>query len=464
AMQPLVDWKNSIGIDTTLVDVTTLTNSFPFINTYVQSVYATSNLSYLLLVGDYIEVKSGFYMGAISDASYSTVTADWYPDIFVGRFSAETTAQVTTQVQRVIAYEQQGHDISMGGWRASAMGIASSEGLNMGHYGESDHQHAELIRNELVASGFTMVDQIYDPGASKTDVINALNSGRRLVNYIGHGGTSGWSTTAFNSADIALLTNTGKLPFIHSVGCLGGDFNNGTCFGEAWLRSTYNGQPSGAIATYYASMNQTWAEPMYCQGNHSISSIYGAAERFWMELNWSVGGCWYGGSCAMMDITGNTGRDLFMTWQIFGDPSLRISGALQGQTLVADATTVSLSASSDTTFTIKAGLDHRGDTYFLLGGVTGTTPGISLPVGLVVPLNFDFFTQMTLAYANTPLFQNFYGILDSAGEATPVLSTTGLTPMDPGLAGAMMYFAAVVWPNGKPYELATNIRILTFVN
>lgn len=464
AMQPFVDWKNSIGISTNMVDVTTLPNGFPYINTYVQSVYNSSNLSYLLLVGDYNEVKSGYYQGAISDPSYSLVTPDVYPDILVGRFSAETVDDVKTQVLRTICYEQEIHDVSLGGWNAAATGIASAEGLGQGHYGESDVQHADLIRNELLADGFTTVDQIYDPGATASQVVSALNDGRRLVNYIGHGGTSGWSTTVFHNSDIADLTNIGMLPFIHSVGCLGGDFNNGTCFGEAWLRETYNGQPSGAIAAYFASMNQTWAEPMYCQGNHGLGSAYGSAERFWMEMNHSIAGIWYGGSCAMIDLAGAVGRDMFMTWQLFGDPSLRVSGSIQGRTLVMDATTVSLNTPSDTTFSIQAGPDHRGDKYFLLGGVTGTSPGISMPSGLDIPLNIDFFTQMTLAFANTPIFQNFFGVLDPSGSAYPVLSTTGLTPLDPNMEGVMMYYTAVIWPNGEPYEMATNIRILTFVN
>ena len=36
---------------------------------------------------------------------------------------------------------------------------------------------------------------------------------------------------------------------------------------------------------------------MYGQGNHATGMQYGAAERFWMDTQWSVGGCWFGGSC-----------------------------------------------------------------------------------------------------------------------------------------------------------------------
>ena len=52
------------------------------------------------------------------------------------------------------------------------------------------------------------------------------------------------------------------LPFILSVACNNGTFTNGTCFGEAWLRATNGGQPTGAIATYMSYISQSWDPPM----------------------------------------------------------------------------------------------------------------------------------------------------------------------------------------------------------
>ncbi|MEW6742360.1 MAG: C25 family cysteine peptidase [Planctomycetota bacterium] len=324
AMQPFVTWKSSRGMNTMLVDVATIGNTFAAIMNYVTSVYNSSNLAYLLLVGDAGHVASGRHMDAVSDPSYSTLTGDSYPDIFVGRFSAQSEGDVATQVQRTIEYEQAGHSLSMGGWNAKAVGIASEEGAGIGHYGEADNVHEDLLRDELLSAGFTQVDRIYDPFGTKEMVIDALNEGRRLVNYTGHGYSGGWGTTGFSSGDINDLTNVGMLPFVHSVACLGGDFDNGTVFGEAWLRATHEGEPTGAIAAYCSSVNQYWDPPMYCQCNHAYNTQCGAAERFYTELNWSLGGCWFGGACTMMDIAGSGGRDMFLTWHVFGDPSVRL--------------------------------------------------------------------------------------------------------------------------------------------
>ncbi len=463
AMQPLIDWKTSIGINTTIVDVATIGNNSTAIKNYITTQYNLGNLAFVLLVGDASQVASGYYSYGVSDPDYACITADWYPDIFVGRFSAETTAHVDTQVQRTIEYEQEGHDVTMGGWNAKGMGIASSEGSGYGHYGEGDWEHADLIRDELLAVGFTDVDQIYEPNGTAAQVSAGLNDGRRIVNYTGHGWSQGWGTTGFSNSHVNALTNVGMLPFICSVACNGGDFDYGTCFGEAWLRATHNGEPTGAIASYNSSIGQSWAEPMYGQGNHAYNNQYGAADRFWMEINETICGIWFGGSCTMMDICGSYGREMFMTWICFGDPSLRVVGAGH-QVLTADGDSIPISTPVAITFTISHGATHTGYDYFLAGGASGTDPGTTTPYGLHVPINADWFTQLIFNYLNTPLFDDFWGSLDSQGEGTPTLNTSGVVPINPGLVGTTLSFCAIVGPPGAPFDEASNVVELVIVN
>jgi hypothetical protein len=317
------------------------------------------------------------------------------------------------------------------------------------------------IRNELLGYGFTEVDQVYDPSGTKTQVRNALNEGRRVVNYCGHGSTTSWGTTGFSNSDVNGLTNVGKLPFICSVACVNGAFGSGTCFAEAWLRATHNGEPSGAIAAYMSSVNQSWAPPMYAQGNHSKSGKEGAAERFWKEINQTIAGVWFGGSCTMMDLAGSSGRQEFMNWILFGDPSLGLYDPPNYETLLVSSTVVPLNTPVTIDFTITPGGEHAGKDYLLLGSVSGTDPGTTLPSGVVIPLNFDVLTFMIINNPNSPVFQNFLGTLDGSGEAIATFSTEGLTPLDPGLAGVNLYFAATLSSPGQAFELATNAQTLT---
>ncbi len=312
-VQPLLEWKLQKGIRTKLVPVSEAGSSPTAIKTYISNEYAAWGLAYVLLVGDAAQVPTFSYSGGGADPLYATIVgSDDYPDIFVGRFSAENTSQVDTQVERTIAYER---DAAAGVvWPQYGTGIASNQGP--GHHGEYDNEHEDLIRQDLLDYGYFEVDQIYDPGATAAQVSAALNEGRGIVNYTGHGSTTSWGTTGFDNGDVNALVNDYMLPFIMSVACYNGNFTGTTCFGEAWLRATHNGAPTGAIAAYMSSIGQYWNPPMDAQ-DEAVDLLVADEMR-------TIGGLWFNGSCLMIDINGQSGVDMYNTWIIFGDPSVHV--------------------------------------------------------------------------------------------------------------------------------------------
>ena len=310
-MMPLVEWKNQKGLKTRLVTLSETGSTYNQIFNYIQNEYQTTDLAYVLLVGDSQHVPK---YGSDSDPAYSLLAgSDSYPEIFVGRFSAESPEHVMTQVARTIAYEKDTPAGSGSDWLQSGTGIASAEGPG-GHFGEYDAVHEDLIRADLLAYGYDHVDQIYDPSATSTQVANAVNAGRGIMNYTGHGSQTAWSTTGFNNTRVNALTNDGQLPLIISVACNNGTFTEATCFGEAWLRATNGSNPTGAIATYMSYISQSWAPPMYAQDE--VVDLLVADEKR------TVGGLLFNGSCKMIDATGSSGAHEFRNWMIFGDPSV----------------------------------------------------------------------------------------------------------------------------------------------
>jgi hypothetical protein len=457
-LQPFIAWKNSIGIHTTVVDVASIGNNPTAIKNFITSVYNSSNLAYVLLVGDAPQVTSFTYQGGYSDPTYSTITPDWYPDLFVGRFSAQTVAQVQTQVDRTLAYEATSHDVANGGWDAQALGIASDQGP--GHYGEYDNQHMNNIRSQYLAGGYRTVYQVYDPSGTKTQIKNAIQSGTRFINYCGHGSSSSWGTTGYSSNDVNQLTNVGKLPVIQSVACVNGDFSVSSCFAETWLRATSGGQPTGAAAVYMSTINQYWNEPMYGQACHGNGGKYSYVGLELQDADFSVCGLWFAGSSVMMDISGNSGRDMFMTWTCFGDPSLCILGQNEPNSLLVDNQLVPQSSPSTTGFTVARDSSAAGDLYFLLVSLSGQSPGTPLAGGEVLPLNFDTLTTYGLGHPFGPVFFGFFGTLDASGEAFPSFTTGAVAPLDPALIGASIDFAAATWSNPSVMH-ATNAVTLT---
>ncbi len=103
-------------------------------------------------------------------------------------------------------------------------------------------------------------------------------------------------------------------PFIWSVACVNGNFTAGTCFAEGWLRATSGGQPSGAVATFMSTINQSWNPPMEAQ-DEMVDLLVGNSKR-------TFGGLSVNGVFKMNDTYSDF--DMTDTWTIFGDPSLMV--------------------------------------------------------------------------------------------------------------------------------------------
>ena len=202
-------------------------------------------------------------------------------------------------------------------WYHKGTGIASNQGP--GDDNEDDNEHQDVIRQKLLNYGYTWVDQIYDPSANAQQVTDAVNEGRSTINYTGHGWSGGWSSSSFSSSHVNALVNDNKLPFITSVACDNGMFEGRTCFGEAWLQATHNGEPTGAIGAYMSARSQSWDPPM-CAQDEVIDLLVQDEKR-------TYGGLCFNGSCQMMDEYGSAGQTEFRAWTIFGDPSLRVRTA-----------------------------------------------------------------------------------------------------------------------------------------
>jgi hypothetical protein len=309
-MAPFVEWKLQKGIKTTMVNVSGIPNSSAAIESFIQSFYDSTELAFVLLVGDAAQVATPTASGGSSDPSYAKVAGtDDYLDILVGRFSAENSSQVQTQVERSLTYEK---NPFLGDWFHKGTGVGSNQGP--GHYGEYDNEHLDLIRDSLLSYTYTHVDQLYDPSVTIAMVSNALNNGRSFVNYTGHGSTTAWSSSGFSNTNVNALVNDNMLPFIVSVACVNGQFNGYTCFAEAWQRATNGGVPTGAIGSYMSSINQSWDPPMDAQDEITHLLIN--------EVRSTYGGLCVNGSHRMIEVNGAGGVSMCDTWHIFGDPSL----------------------------------------------------------------------------------------------------------------------------------------------
>jgi hypothetical protein len=324
-MVPFVQWKNLKGIPTEMVNVSSIGNSAA-IKAFIADYYTTHGLTFVLLVGDAAQVPTYYLSGVASDPSYGYIVgSDHYPDLFVGRFSAENVAQAETQANRTIAYERDPQVDAQ--WYKKGVGIASGQGV--GDDGEYDYEHMRNIRSLLLNFTYVAVDELYDgsqgggdaPGNPTPSLVAAsLNEGRSILNYCGHGSPTSWGTSGFSNNDVNTLVNDNMLPFITSVACNNGEFDTYTCFGEAWLRATHNGQPTGAIGAYMSTVSQSWSPPMEAQDefNNILIGLYPDNQKT------TFGALCFNGAMSMIDDYGSDGSYESDAWTVFGDPSVQV--------------------------------------------------------------------------------------------------------------------------------------------
>jgi len=414
AMQPLIDWRIQTGTPVEMVDVASIGGSAQ-IKSYIANYYNTNGLTFVLLVGDAAQVPTSYASGD-SDNDYAYIVgSDHYPDLFIGRFSAETIIHVETQVSRTLTYEQN-PDLGFD-WFTRGIGIASDQGP--GDDNEYDYEHIRNINTDLLNFTYTFCAELFDgsqggndaPGnPSPTQVAAEINTGATIINYTGHGSTSSWGTSGFSSNDVNNLSNTGMWPFIWSVACVNGNFVGGTCFAEAWLRAEDNGDPTGAVATMMSTINQSWNPPM-CGQDEMVDVL---VESYPNNINRTFGAASMHGCMQMNDEYGSGGDAMTDTWVCFGDPSLHVRTAFP-QTMTTsymstlfigmNSLAVTANAEGGTACLTLDGAIFA--TAFIQGGTANLTfPELSDPCTLTLSITgFNFLPhigQIDVVPGNTP--------------------------------------------------------------
>ena len=137
-----------------------------------------------------------------------------------------------------------------------------------------------------------------------------------------------------------------------------------------------------------------------------------------------------------------------------GVPFWRVNAAATGSItnlavncslLTSPTSSISLSAGGSQFLTLNAGAALGNTAYFVAGSTSGTTPGVMVSATLAIPLNWDWYTDVTINTPNSIILSNNLGTLSAAGSATITFWLPG-NVLPAALAGLTVSHAAVGLP------------------
>ncbi|NOZ60226.1 MAG: type IX secretion system sortase PorU [Calditrichaeota bacterium] len=186
----------------------------------------------------------------------SRATDDWYVmvsgndaaiDLAIGRFPVQSAEEVRNVVQKIIDYEnspliQSQSALALDDWRNVVTMVGDDEITNKTDNETQHTRDAEDIIENLVPDSFEK-QKIYlieypaerDPStsgimkpAATAALLDCLNKGTLIVNYIGHGNPTLWAHERLlkQSRDLALIQNEHRLPFWIAATCDFGRFDD----------------------------------------------------------------------------------------------------------------------------------------------------------------------------------------------------------------------------------------------
>ncbi len=243
-----------------------------------------------------------------SDEALADLDHDGLAEMAIGRIPARTAAQVTAVMNKTIAFEtpaQQSldrgalfvHDMPIG-YDFEAMNISIANQLPMS------------MPKMFVGRGLPFPNQHTADPQGKANVINAINSGKYIVNYAGHGSQGLWATNAFFwNGDVPSLTNSNNQSIFTMLTCLNGLFfrpQNADSLAETLV----NAQNGGAVAA--------WASTTSTTPNYQLPM----AEEFYKEIG-------LGNIRRMGDLVRDAkltipNSDVGYSWALLGDPMLQV--------------------------------------------------------------------------------------------------------------------------------------------
>lgn len=324
SLTPLVSLHQGQGLKTAVINVEDLYDEFNFgeKSPYaIKDFLSTANAQwetkprYVLLVGDatfdprnYLGLGNFDFVPTylVDTTLLETASDDWYadftgqgiPQMAIGRLPVRTAQEASALVGKIVNYEKSGD----AGWTKQVLLVADQND-------SSDNFQGDAAAVKALLPADMTVSEISNNGAGASeDLLNSLNQGEGMVDYIGHGSEASWATGLFNSTDASSLTNGAMVPFVVDMTCLNGYFQD---VYETALAKALMEAPGGGALAVWASSGLTDSGSQAVMNQALVKSLFGAQPT-------TIG------EAAATAKQATTNLDVRRTWILFGDPATKL--------------------------------------------------------------------------------------------------------------------------------------------
>jgi hypothetical protein len=328
SVKPLKALRESQGWSVAFVDVEDLYGEFSFGVKTPQALkdfllrartYWQKSPRFVLLVGD-ASVDPRNYLGLgnfdlvptklIDTAILETASDDWFvdfsgdglPKMAIGRLPVRTIDEAQTVISKIVGYERS----------APRMGDVLLVADMKGGEEDYDFEGGSLEVQGLLPGGLTVYQvfrgQFSDDAQVRSQLLGRINEGKLLVNYVGHGSEATWRGDILTSDDAAALSNGLRLPFMVSMTCLNGFFQD--VYGGSLAEGLLKAAQGGAVAVW-ASSGLTEPEGQMVMNKELIRLLFNGETL-------TIGEATKRAKAAATD------PDVRRTWILFGDPTTKL--------------------------------------------------------------------------------------------------------------------------------------------
>jgi predicted small integral membrane protein len=409
---------------------------------------------YILLVGDTDGDTSGtatipHWVGggsrnAATDLPYACMDPgdDWYPEIFIGRFSVRTVQQLQDVVNKSL-YVEAGNYPDPNYVKRAAM-LASSDSTT-----QSEQLHDWIISTYLEPAGFTATRIYANQGGNTPEITAAVNNGCLFVTYFGHSGSTGWSSPTFGQPNVNALANNGLYGLVMGWSCNTANYPTNECFGETWLR-----KPNGGAAAYLSASNYVWWGSVEVWESSRRMERY-FYQSFFQDNIWEVRPAWHAALWRLLadpdfGPTHDHTRNIFEEFVLLGDPALLLPRGV-AFALTATPTSQDLCSPPATQAIYSVAVES-----FMGFAEPVTLSATGLPTGASAQFDLNslappFTAQLTIS-GITPGSAGTYDVLITGTTATLTRNTSvGLNVSNGSPAGVTLLMP----PNGAVEVLRT---------